>query len=76
MPRLRGEWEAVSIITPIHVTYDGDTYWLECFAGDHEAEHGQIIHPIDAGDAWDTLAEKVAIHQAQHGCGPRAVMLT
>jgi hypothetical protein len=52
----------------IHVTYDGDTHWLQCFADDPDAEHGEIIHPIDAGDSWDEMAAKVAAHRAEHGC--------
>ena len=54
-------------MSDIHVTYDGDTHWLEC--GDSDAE-GEVIHPIEAGDSWETLVRKVAVHQAQHGCAP------
>jgi hypothetical protein len=53
----------------IHVTYDGDTYWLECFADDPDAENGRIVHPISAGDPWGDLVAKVAAHRAEHGCG-------
>ena len=38
---------------PIFVTYDGDTYWLACFADDPDDEHGDSLHPIDAGDTWE-----------------------
>lgn len=57
-------------MSDIHVTYDGDTYWLQCFSDDPSAEMGVIVDPIDIGDSWITLAEKVAEHQAQHGCAP------
>lgn len=58
--------------TTIFVTYDGDTYWLECFADDPDAEHGEPIFPIDAGDNWAELQAEVAAHQASHGCAPSA----
>lgn len=47
----------------IFVTYDGDTYWLACFAADPDAEHGYPIHPIDAGDTWPELLAQVASHR-------------
>lgn len=53
---------------PIFVTYDGDTYWLACFADDPDDEHGDSLHPIDAGDTWDDLVAKVNAHLAVHGC--------
>ena len=56
-------------MSSVFVTYDGDTYWLQCFADDPDAEHGDPIHPIDAGDNWDELVAKVTAHQAEHGCG-------
>lgn len=60
-------------MSEVFVTDDGDTLWLECFAEDPDAEHGQIIHPISAGDDWDSLAQKVAAHEAEHGCAaPRS----
>ena len=62
----------MSDMSAIFVTYDGDTYWLECFADDPDAETGASVHPIDAGDKWPDLAAKVAAHQAEHGCGPDA----
>ena len=56
----------------IFVTYDGDTYWLECFADDPGASRGAPVHPIDTGDEWPDLAAKVAAHQTEHGCGTDA----
>jgi hypothetical protein len=58
-------------MSDIHVTYDGDTHWLQCFSDDPGREKGVIVDPIDIGDSWATLAEKVAEHQAQHGCAPK-----
>lgn len=52
----------------IFVTYDGDAHWLECFANDQDAEHGDIVCPVGAGDGWGDLAARVAAHQAEHGC--------
>lgn len=52
----------------IAVTYDGDTYWLECFEDDPDAEHGEIICPIDAGDKFFDLAAQVDRHIVNHGC--------
>ena len=52
----------------IFVTYDGDTHWLECFANDPDAEDGDIVCPVGAGDGWGDLAARVAAHQAEHGC--------
>lgn len=46
----------------IAVTYDGDTYWLACFAAKPDSDLGDTIHPIDAGDTWDTLAAKARAH--------------
>lgn len=57
-------------MTAIHVTYDGDTHWLECFADDPNAEHGDIIGTLDAGDKWDDLCALVFVHQSEHGCAP------
>jgi hypothetical protein len=48
----------------VNVAYDGDTYWLACFGENPDSEHGDPIHPIDAGDTWLTLAAKVDNHVA------------
>ncbi len=53
---------------PIHVTTDGDTLWLECFADDPDAEDGAIIRPVEPGDSWWDLAEAVDRHIVEHGC--------
>lgn len=53
---------------PIHVTYDGDTHWLECFADYPDAESGALIGSINAGDSWWDLAKKVDSHIVEHGC--------
>ena len=52
----------------IHVTSNGG-YWLECFADNQDAEHGDAFAVVDPGDRWDVLAAKVAAHEAEHGCG-------
>jgi hypothetical protein len=54
----------------IFVTFDGDTHWLECFAADPDADHGDPIHPIDAGDTWEQLTERVNHHRVEHRCQP------
>lgn len=51
----------------IFYTRDG-AGWLQCFADDLDAEHGEIVCPCDEGDSWDVLAARVAEHQAAHGC--------
>jgi hypothetical protein len=51
----------------IHYTYDG-CGWLECFAGDSDAEHGSAVCTVEPGDTWDDLAARVTAHQAEHGC--------
>lgn len=48
----------------VYVTFDGDTHWLACFGADPDAEFGDPIHPIDAGDTWQELATKVNNHVA------------
>ena len=53
---------------PVHVTTDGDTLWLECFADDPDADRGKIIRPVEPGDSWWDLAEAVDRHITEHGC--------
>lgn len=49
----------------IHITTDGDTHWVECFAAHPDAEHGEPIHPISPGDRWDDVAAKVSAHNCE-----------
>lgn len=60
------------LASPIIVDYDGDAYWLSCFAVDRDAELGERIHTIAAGDTWPTLAAAVRDHLTRDGC-PAAV---
>jgi hypothetical protein len=53
---------------PIHVTTDGDTLWLYCFADDPDAERGELIRAVEPGDSWWDLAEAVDQHIVAHGC--------
>lgn len=53
---------------PIHVTTDGDTLWLYCFADDPDAERGDLICPVEPGDSWQDLAKAVDAHIIEHGC--------
>lgn len=53
---------------PVHITTDGDTQWLECFADDPSAEHGALICPVEPGGSWWELADKVDRHVTAHGC--------
>lgn len=62
-------------MSDIRVNYDGDTYWLQCFTNAPNAEKGDIICQVDAGDSWGILAENVAEHQARHGCAPAKVVV-
>lgn len=55
-------------MSKIFVTFDGDTHWLECFAEDQDAEHGEVLRPLDAGDTWEELLAAVAAHRTEHGC--------
>jgi hypothetical protein len=62
-------------VSGIHVTTDGDTHWLECFADDPDAEHGTVVAPVEPGDAWNDLGVKVRAHEAGHRCGVLVVLV-
>lgn len=53
---------------PIRVTTAGDTLWLQCFAGNPDAERGEIVWPVEPGDSWWDLAKAVDAHIVKHGC--------
>jgi hypothetical protein len=46
--------------------------WLECFADNPGAEHGDAFAVVDPGDRWDVLAAKVAAHELERGGAPAA----
>ena len=59
----------------LHITTDGDTLWLKCFADDPDAEDGPIVCMVEPGDEWDVMAAQVASHQDGHGCGSKPPVL-
>lgn len=56
----------------IAVTAPDGYLWLQCFADDPDADDGETIVQVEAGDSWDGLMAHVAAHVAGHGCGEAA----
>jgi hypothetical protein len=56
-------------VTGIRVTTDSDTLRRQCFRDNPDAERGELVGPVEAGDSWEGLTAEVAGHQAAHGCG-------